>query len=560
MGSEVAPETVPLIPARMLNEHAYCPRLAYMEWVQGEFEESADTLEGSLRHRRVDQESGTVPEPTEVGAEEIRARSVLLSSAGLGAIARIDLLEGEGTEVVPIDYKKGEAPDLPEGAWEPERVQVCLQGLILRENGYHCDHGFIYFVASKKRVPVIFDEALVARTQSLLVDFRRSVLAESPPQPLVDSGKCPRCSLVGLCLPDETNALSLGEGATADDVRRLFPARDDASPVYIQSQGLTVSKHGELLQIKSKGEKIDEVRLLDMTQLCLFGNIQVTTQTIQELLSREIPICYYSHGGFFYGLTQGLGHKNIDLRRHQFRVAEGDRALDLARAFIRGKILNGRTLLRRNHPSLSDGVLSGLSILSGKVVKAGSTETLLGLEGAAARLYFANFAGLLKPRGGFEAGFFDFQSRNRRPPRDAVNALLSFAYSILVKDLTVVLSAVGFDPYLGFYHSPRYGRPALALDLMEEFRPLIADSVVIGVVNNGEIGSEDFIARAGAVALTKTGRRKFLEAYERRMDTLVTHPIFKYRISYRRVLEVQARLLGRYLTGEISRYPAFRTR
>jgi CRISPR-associated protein Cas1 len=126
--------------------------------------------------------------------------------------------------------------------------------------------------------------------------------------------------------------------------------------------------------------------------------------------------------------------------------------------------------------------------------------------------------------------------------------------------MTVTLLAVGFDPMLGFYHRPRYGRPALALDLMEEFRPIIADSVVLSAVNTGVVQLSDFTRRGGSVSLSDTGRQKFIRQYERRMDELVTHPVFGYRISYRRVLEVQARLLARYLTGEISEYPGFETR
>jgi CRISPR-associated protein Cas1 len=141
-----------------------------------------------------------------------------------------------------------------------------------------------------------------------------------------------------------------------------------------------------------------------------------------------------------------------------------------------------------------------------------------------------------------------------------VNALLSYAYSLLAKDITVTIVAVGLDPYVGFYHRPRYGRPALALDLMEEFRPIVADSVVLSVINNGMLTAADFLRRGPAVALESQARRRFIEAYEKRLDTLVTHPLFGYRISYRRVLEVQARLLARHLTKELPAYPPFRTR
>jgi CRISPR-associated protein Cas1 len=155
---------------------------------------------------------------------------------------------------------------------------------------------------------------------------------------------------------------------------------------------------------------------------------------------------------------------------------------------------------------------------------------------------------------------FDFDGRNRRPPRDPVNALLSLAYSILSKDLTVACYAVGFDPMIGFYHQPRFGRPALALDLMEPFRPLIADSAVLTAINTRMISPGDFVQAGPAVALSPSGRKAFYRAYEMRMDSLVTHSLFEYRVSYRRLLEIQARLLARYFEGEIAEYPVFMTR
>jgi CRISPR-associated protein Cas1 len=155
---------------------------------------------------------------------------------------------------------------------------------------------------------------------------------------------------------------------------------------------------------------------------------------------------------------------------------------------------------------------------------------------------------------------FDFMGRNRRPPKDPVNALLSFAYSMLTREWTIALSAVGLDPYRGFYHQPRFSRPALALDMMEPFRPLIADSTVLTVINNGEVRPTDFVRAAGSCVLSDAGRKRFIGAFERRMQHEVTHPIFKYRVSYRRLLEVQARLLIRHLSGEIPDYPNFVTR
>src|SRR5437879_709295 len=195
-------------------------------------------------------------------------------------------------------------------------------------------------------------------------------------------------------------------------------------------------------------------------------------------------------------------------------------------------------------------------------VRAESIEELLGIEGSAARLYFGDFTGMIKPDEGADSGEFrfDLEGRNRRPPRDPVNAMLSLGYSLLAKDLTVACYAVGFDPYVGFYHQPRFGRPALALDLMEPFRPLVVDSAVLRAINTGMVTEEDFVRAGGAVVLKESGRKGFMRAYEGRMDELVTHPLFEYRVSYRRMLEIQSRLLARVLEGEIGEYPVFTTR
>ncbi len=576
------------LPARMLNEFTYCPRLYYLEYVQQEWAHSTDTLEGRFVHRRVDQEQGPMPAAENLGDQvKLHSRSVLIGSDVLGAVARIDLIESDEGAVIPVDYKRGSPPDVPEGAWEPERVQVCVQGLLLRENGYECDYGVLYFAESQQRVTVEFTAELINRTLELLEQARHTAASGVIPPPLVDSPKCPRCSLVGICLPDEVNILQtltqitkapqaeaeddylLFEAVLVDEslkplkreVRRLMPARDDKLAVYVQGQGYSIGLKGEVLEIREKGKAINEARLMEVAQLNLYGNVQLSAQALRELAAREAPVLHLSYGGWLSAVTTPPPHKNIELRRRQFAAASDDAVcLQLARAFVVGKIRNQRTLLRRNARELPTDTLYRMAEMRRKAQQAPKLETLLGLEGTAARDYFASFARMFKPAADEREPAFDFASRNRRPPRDPVNALLSFLYSLLVKEMVVTLVGVGFDPYLGFYHQPRYGRPALALDLMEEFRPLVADSTVITLINNGEIRRSDFIARGGAVALTDSGRKRVIEAYERRLDTLVTHPIFGYQISYRRIFEVQARLLARYLSGEIPFYPAFCTR
>ncbi|HOI68460.1 MAG TPA: CRISPR-associated endonuclease Cas1 [Methanothrix sp.] len=551
-----------LIPARMLNEFAYCPRLCYIEWVQGEFVDSSDTADGRFQHRRVDSDSGAVPDGYEEVQETFHARSVSLTGPETGVACRIDLLEGEGSKVTPVDYKRGSAPKVAEGAYEPERVQLCAQGLVLRENGFDCDEGVIYFAKSKERVTIPFDEALVRRTKELIEDLRGVTQQEGMPPPLEGSPKCVRCSLAGICLPDEVHLLREIEAEgkeKAGAARKLVPTRDDQLPIYVVGQGETVRRRGDLLEFWSRDGKMGDARLREVAQLSLYGGVEITSPALAELLQRGVPVCHFSFGGWFYGISQGTVHKNVELRINQFDWAKSkDRSLEMARRFVSGKIRNCRTLVRRNDPDIkkSKEVLSALNRLAKEADEAENVESLLGIEGAAAQAYFSRFDGLLKS----QAGVFSFENRNKRPPKDPANAVLSYLYGILVKDVFVTLLAVGFDPYLGFYHRPRYGKPALALDMMEEFRPLVADSTAITLFNNGELSEKDFVRRGVGVSMTPKGKRTVVSGYERRMSSEITHPIFGYKVSYRRVLEVQTRLLARVISGEIEEYPPFCTR
>lgn len=600
-----------LVPARMINEVLYCERLMYLEWVQCEWSDNAFTVDGQGVHRRVDQagtplrERATVadgsrvqhrasedadddgdadPEesPHEVTEEErpYAARSVWLSSERLGITAKIDLVEVEAGAVVPVEYKRGSKPDVPEGAYLPELAQVCAQVLLLREHGYTCEQGAIYYAKERRRVMVEINDQLIGKTLGAVERVRELSTGGWLPAPLVDSPKCSGCSLVGICLPDETNALAqkqvdprepgpdasleLGDdpwslvGESQPTVRRLFPARDDKLPVYVQAQGASLRLEGERLVVHSKGQEPSEARLSNTSHVSLFGNVHITTPALRKLLDRGVPLLFFTYGGWFAGQATGHDSKNVELRLAQYRISQDKhRCLTLARGFVASKILNCRTLLRRNHARPDPVALSELKQLARRARSVSSIESLLGIEGTAARRYFGEFSGMLKAEPG---GGFDLDGRNRRPPRDPVNALLSFCYSLLTKELTIAVRAVGLDGMLGFYHQPHFGRPSLALDLMEEFRPVIADSVVIGVINNGVVQSDDFVRAAGAVALSASARRRVILAFERRMDQLVTHPIFDYRVSYRRVLEVQARLLSRMLLGEIPCYPEFRVR
>lgn len=610
-----------VVPARMINEVLYCERLMYLEWVQGEFADNAFTVEGRFTHARADSPGGKLPAPrsseeddeekkddaesapVELSCYRLRqrkdleerpyeARSIWLTSEKLGITAKIDVVEGtEDGVVIPIEYKRGAVPDVPEGAYLPERAQVCVQALLLREHGYRCDEGAIYFAKSHQRVAVPITEALVFRTLEAVRTAREVAARAAPPPPLHDSPKCRGCSLVDICLPDEVNLLRALDGkppieippleiAETDDpesplepdpwqlttcmdhgaaprVRQLVAARDDRVPLYVHDHRAVIALSGEQLIVRGEGGTFP-VRLMNTSQVVIRGNAQISTQALRALLERGIPVSFLSGGGYFVGRATGNDTNNVDLRMAQYRVAVDETTcLKLARTFIVAKIRNSRTMLRRNHPALGPTTLFELKQLTRKAAAAETIASLLGIEGAAARVYFQTFSGMLKPR---EPLSFDFQRRNRRPPKDPVNALLSFTYALLVKEIAITASAVGLEPLLGFYHQPRFGRPALALDLMEELRPIVADSVVVNAINTGVVHAHDFVSIAGACNLKPHARRALMDAFERRLDQLISHPIFGYRISYRRVIEVQARLLARVVTGELQSYPPLITR
>jgi len=398
----------------MVNRFTFCPRLFHLMYVQGRWEDNTHTLEGKDVHRRVDRIEHLLPEsksanggdedeptdspkakrakkgeePDDADPPPEIARSVSLGCDDLGLMGKLDLVSAdpEGGEAVPVETKKSRVPPVPERSYLPERVQLMAQGLLLRAHGYRSGHGYLYFAGSRSRVRVEFTPELEAETRAIISAVREARASVVMPPPLEDSPKCWGCSLCGICLPDETNALRAAAIAEKDepvsetaldeesgapeefgerseggpDVRRLYAARDRAMPFYVQEQGARVGKSGERLTVTKLGEKIGSVRLIEVSQAIL---------------------------------------------------------------------------------------------------------------------------------------------------------------------------------------------------MMEPFRPIIADSVVITAVNTGMVGPKDFVVNANGCAMLPSGRKGFLRAWEQRLDQLYTHPEFDYRCSWRTILRIQARLLARWLRGDIPNLP-----
>ena len=286
--------------------------------------------------------------------------------------------------------------------------------------------------------------------------------------------------------------------------------------------------------------------------------MQITTQAIHALADMNIPIAFLSSAGRLVAMIDPLDSFSAEVKRAQIRKMDCiDFRLDLARALVAAKITNQRTLLLRNHDSLPPKIAADLAMEAKRAATADSIDAVRGHEGQAAAIYFSHFSGMLKCSLSME---FDANGRARRPPPDPINSCLSMAYSLLTHECVSALRLARLEPSIGGFHVSRPGRPALALDLMEPFRPLIADSLTITCFNRGELKEGHFIRTASGCSFTDAGRRSFFNALGRRMNAEITHPVFQYRLSYRRMIILHARMIAAWLIGEIPNLAFLTTR
>jgi CRISP-associated protein Cas1 len=328
--------------------------------------------------------------------------------------------------------------------------------------------------------------------------------------------------------------------------------------LYLNEQQSVVKKRDGYLIVQYKDKRTVEVPLIKVSQVIVSGDVTLTTPALHTLLEMGIEVCFLSMYGQFRGRLSPPVAKNAILRKEQYRAhMEPARALSVAQACVKGKLENMRTMLMRANRALNDAGIEAAAVAIRNILpmvsSAATTGSLLGFEGNGSAAYFGVFGKLLRNP-------MNFTRRRRRPPTDAINAMLSLGYTLLQHQVSAALQVVGFDPYIGYLHQPRYGRPALALDLMEEFRPIIADSVVLNVVNHRILVEKDFEEELGAVQLRPEARKTFYSKFEERLQEELQHPYFGYRTSYRRCIELQARLLGKWLQGEIPAYLPFSVR
>jgi CRISPR-associated protein Cas1 len=328
--------------------------------------------------------------------------------------------------------------------------------------------------------------------------------------------------------------------------------------LYVTEPGARIEKEYRRLLITKDDDVLLAVPLGRVSEVVLVGQVGATTPALLMLLDAGIPLSFVTRTGQLRGRLAPPSPKNLPLRHAQYdRARDPDFCLAIGKAIVDGKLRNSRALayrIRRSRPQIATDLLARIEQAIGAVAQASDMDTLRGIEGSAAKAYFEVLREALRPE-------LTFEKRTRRPPRDPANALLGLGYTLLTQNLITACEVVGLDPYDGFFHADKYGRPALALDLVEEFRGPVVDSVVQLVINKRVVGPDDFeVGQDGGVYLSDRGLRKFLEQYTHRLNTEIVHPYYDRRLTYQRVFEVQARLLAKTIQGELDKYPPFRVR
>lgn len=336
--------------------------------------------------------------------------------------------------------------------------------------------------------------------------------------------------------------------------------------LYVQTQGAVLHLEHDTVRVNIEGETKLRVPLMRLGGIAVFGQVTLTPFLIQRCAEDGRSLVWLSRTGRFKARVEGPLRGNVLLRRAQhLALTDCARTSEIARQIVAGKLQNSRQVLLRAAreaagTEAADALDAEADRLAGLLVRlrtVAGLDEIRGAEGEAARAYFGIF-GCMVTR---DRARFTPDGRSRRPPRDRVNALISFLYALLRGECAAALEGVGLDPQVGFLHALRPGRPALALDLMEEFRPILADRLALTLINRRQVAEKDFEETpGGAVGLTDEGRRSVILAYQKRKEELVSHRLLKQRIPMGLVPHVQARLLARHLRGELSAYPPFLAR
>jgi len=518
-----------------LHALAYCPRLFYLEEVEELYTQDAAVFAGRRLHVELEKEEGD------------EWQELTLESDVLGLRGKVDALRTRKGQTIPYEHKRGrcyrDQENKPQ-AWDSDRLQVLAYACLIEAAlNITVAEGRIRYHADNVLVHVPLNDA--ARQDVWEAIQQARVLQQSTERPPVTTNErlCVRCSLVPVCLPEEARLAQ----DTHHQTLRLFPEDDERQVIHVLEAGTCVGKSGEQIKITRRGQPSSTIPARQVGQLVLHSYAQISTQALYFCAEQEIGVHFISGGGRYLG-SFDTRSGSIQRRVRQYKaLSDPEFCLGLARQLVVCRGQSQRKFLMRGQrgsetvPEPLEQAIEQMQRVLKQVPQAASAASLLGLEGNLAALYFGALPHLISEG---VAAELRFSGRNRRPPKDCFNALLSFGYALLLKDVINAILVVGLEPALGFYHQPRTQAPPLALDLMEIFRVPLVDLPVMGSINRGQWDVEaDFEVRASQVWLSEAGRRKFIGLYERRKEESWKHPMLGYSLTYRRLIELEVRLL-----------------
>ncbi|MDX2033399.1 MAG: type I-MYXAN CRISPR-associated endonuclease Cas1 [Blastocatellia bacterium] len=588
------------LPIHGLHALAYCERLFYLENVEQLRVADARVYAGRRLHVEIEKKE-----------DDGEVLQLTLESERWGLIGKVDCIRRRDGMLIPYEHKRGRAArdmDGKQAAWWSDKLQVFAYAALIEEHsGQTVTEGRIRYHADNVMVRVTIDDD-AWRLLAESIGRARELQASTVRPPVAANERlCAKCSLAPVCLPEEARlgmvvktersldasesdapmAISLGGAPNRraesvlsgpDSKRkavRLFPADDDRQALHVLTQGARVGRKGDRIEVASPVK--EELPMLypvhEIGQVVLHGFAQISTQALGFCAQNEIGVHWVTNGGRYLGAwSSGAGSVQRRIRQYK-ALSDPEFCLQLARQLVESRVRGQLShLLRASRDSVAKSgegteaarqeflmnCITTIRKLLGPMSRAGSIHSLRGYEGSIGAQYFKALPRLISPEAG--AAMIP-DGRSRRPPRDRCNALLSFGYSLLQRDILNAILVVGLDPSLGFYHQPRSQAHPLALDLMELFRVPLVDLPVIASINRRQWDEdEDFQIAGKQVWLSDAGRRKLIAIYERRKSDQWKHPVIGYSLSYSRLIELEARLLEKEWMNEGGLFARFRLR
>ncbi|MEM6371005.1 MAG: type I-MYXAN CRISPR-associated endonuclease Cas1 [Myxococcota bacterium] len=539
----------PLLSAMALHALAYCERLFYLEEVERIRIADDRVYAGRRLHESLE--------------EDGEWSQHVLESAELGLRGKVDALRRRDGRLIPYEHKRGLPLHQEEGpsAWPSDRLQLGAYAVLLEEAlQEEIPEGRVRYHAANTLVKLPIDAKLREEVRAAV--HRAEELRCRTERPAITDNErlCVRCSLAPVCLPEETRKSQ----DPKREVTRLFPGDDDRQPLHVLGHGTRVGRRGYELKLEPLEGDITTEPIRRIRSVTLHGYSSMSAQALDLCARQGVAVHWFRPGGQYVGsfsgedaavqrrIRQYEALRQTGLRVRLARLLVASKAEQQLRFVLRSSRGRDRTSL-----GLDDSIKqmrTGISSIS----RATDTETLLGLEGWVAKAYFSALPKLVVERVPFE---MHPKGRSRRPPKDPFNALLSFGYGMLLREVVQSIRSVGLDGAFGFYHQPRSSAPPLALDLIELFRVTCVDMPVLAAVNRGHFDLEKHFEQAGEQFwLSKDGRRKAIALFEQRLADRWRHPVLEYSLSYRRAIELEVRLLEKEWSGEAGLFARMRLR